>query len=168
MPMLVVPRLSAAPSVRESAREHGDDAKDLYRDALAALGDEQLPGWVDALLADTRENAPRPPGHVPSTHLWWVDGETFLGRVQLRHRLSAFGRQLGGHIGYHVIAPARRHGHGTAMLAATLPVAAELGLECVLVTCSTTNLGSRKIIEANGGLLQDQREGWLRFWVPTS
>jgi predicted acetyltransferase len=168
MPMLVVPRLSAAPSVREAAREYADDAKDEYRDALAKLGDDELPGWVDALLADTREWAFRPIGHVPSTHLWWVDGDRFLGRVQLRHRLSPFLRQFGGHIGYHVIPPARRRGHGTAMLAATLPIAAQLGLECVLVTCDATNLGSRKIIEASGGLLQDQREQKLRFWVPTS
>ena len=165
--MLVVPRLSAARSVREAARQYGDDAKDEYRDSLAALNDDELPGWVEALLADTRELARRPVGHVPSTHLWWVDGERFLGRVQLRHRLSPFLRQLGGHIGYHVIPPARRQGHGTAMLAAALPVAAELGLECVLVTCDVTNRGSRRIIEANGGLLQDQREGKLRFWVPT-
>jgi predicted acetyltransferase len=165
---LVVPRLSVAASVRAAAREHGDDVKDEYRDALARLKNDELADWVDALLADTRERAPRLPGNVPSTHLWWVDDDTFLGRLQLRHRLNPFLREIGGHIGYHVIPPARRQGHGTAMLAAALPVAAALGMDCVLITCDTGNLGSRKVIEANGGLLQDQRGDKLRFWVPTA
>ena len=168
MLQLVVPRLSAARSAREAALEHGDDAKDEYRDALARLRDDELPAWIDGLLADTRERAARSIGNVPSTHLWWLDGDRFLGRLQLRHRLTTFLRESGGHIGYHVIPPARRQGHGTAMLAAALPVAAELGLDCVLITCDRGNLGSRRIIEANGGLLQDQRGGKLRFWVPTS
>ena len=53
------------------------------------------------------------------------------------------------------------------MLAAALPVAAALGLECLLLTCDAGNIGSRRVIEANGGLLQDQRGDKLRFWVPT-
>jgi predicted acetyltransferase len=37
-----------------------------------------------------------------------------------------------------------------------------------LVTCDVTNTGSRKVIEANGGVLEDERDGKLRFWVPTA
>jgi predicted acetyltransferase len=100
--------------------------------------------------------------------LWWVDGDTYLGRLQIRHRLATpFLLNEGGHIGYHVVPPARRRGHGVAMLRAALPVAAELGIDCVLITCDAGNIGSRKIIEANGGLFQDQRYGKLRYWVPT-
>jgi predicted acetyltransferase len=168
MPELVLPRLSVAPSVRASAIDHPDDAKQEYRDGVAGLRDAELPGYVENLLADVRRYAPRPAGHVPSTHLWWVDGDTYLGRVQIRHQLSTlFLRHEGGHIGYHVVEPYRRRGHGAAMLAAALPVALDLGLECVLITCDVTNVGSRKVIEANGGLFQDEREGKLRYWVPT-
>ena len=69
-----------------------------------------------------------PPGHVPATNVWWVDGDTYLGRVQIRHRLTPYLRDVDGHIGYHVVAAHRRRGHATAMLAAALPVAAALGL----------------------------------------
>jgi predicted acetyltransferase len=168
MPELVVPRLAVAPSVRLAAREHGDDGLNEYRDAVAELSDDELPGYVDGLLADTRELAERPVGHVPSTHLWWVDGDDFLGRLHIRHRLTPFLREEGGHIGYHIVPPARRHGHATAMLHAALPVAAQLGLECVLITCDVENVGSRKVIEGNGGLYQDRRAGRLRYWVPTN
>jgi predicted acetyltransferase len=167
MPMLVVPRLSVAASVRAAAVEHGDDAMDLYRDKLAALADDELQDYVDALLADTRERTERPPGYVPSTHLWWVEGDRFLGRLHIRHRLTPFLIEEGGHIGYHVIPSARRQGHATAMLHAGLAVAATLGIDCALITCDEDNLGSRKAIEANGGLFHDRRAGKLRYWVPT-
>ena len=167
MPQLIVPRLTVAPSVRAAARHHGDDPQDVYSSAVAALADGELAGYVERLLEDTREGAPRPAGHVPSTHLWWVQGDDFLGRVHIRHRLTPFLREVGGHLGYHVVACQRRRGHGTAMLAAALPAAAALGLECLLLTCDADNVGSRKIIETNGGLFQDQRGDKLRFWVPT-
>jgi predicted acetyltransferase len=167
MPQLVVPRLAVAPSVRAAAIDHADDAMDWYRDKLAALTDDELPGYVDTLLADSWERSERPTGYVPSTHLWWVDGDTFLGRLHIRHRLTPFLIEEGGHIGYHVIPPARRRGHATAMLHAGLPIAAKLGIDCALLTCDEDNIGSRKAIEANGGLFHDRRAGKLRYWVPT-
>ncbi len=69
MPELVVPRLAVAASVRAAARKHGDDPQPVYSGHVAGLTDEQLPAYVDALLADTREGSPRPEGYVPSTHL---------------------------------------------------------------------------------------------------
>lgn len=122
---------------------------------------------MQALVADAREESPRPAGFVPCTHLWWVQGQTYLGRVQIRHRLTGPLREAGGHIGYLVAVAHRRRGHATAMLAAALPVAAGLGIECALLTCDAANTASRKTIEANGGLYCDQRADKLRYWVPT-
>jgi predicted acetyltransferase len=76
--------------------------------------------------------------------------------------------ELGGHIGYDVRPSARRRGHATAMLAAALPVAGALGIDPVLTTCDEDNAGSRKVIEANHGALEDKRGVKLRFWVPAS
>ena len=53
------------------------------------------------------------------------------------------------------------------MLAAALPVAAALSIDPALVTCDDTNVASRKVIEANGGVLEDQRGVKLRYWIPT-
>ena len=49
-----------------------------------------------------------------------------------------------------------------------LRVAAERGIDPVLVTCDDDNVGSRKVIEANGGVLEDVRNRKMRFWVPGS
>ena len=54
------------------------------------------------------------------------------------------------------------------MLAQALPLAAKLGIDPVLVTCDDDNTASRKVIEANGGVFEDQRGVKLRYWIPTS
>ncbi|MDX3849338.1 GNAT family N-acetyltransferase [Streptomyces sp. AK02-01A] len=128
---------------------------------------EVFAGYVDRLNAEPLEETPRIEGWVPNTTLWYVEDDTFLGRLAIRHRLNPFLYELGGHIGYAVRPTARRQGHATAMLAKALPVARGLGIDAVLVTCDTTNTPSRKVIEAVGGVLEDERGGKLRFWIRT-
>ena len=36
-----------------------------------------------------------------------------------------------------------------------------------LLTCDEDNVASRLVIEHNGGVLEDERRGKLRYWVPT-
>jgi predicted acetyltransferase len=124
--------------------------------------------YVRFLREQALEDSPRPEGYVPSTSLWWVEGEEYLGRIAIRHRLTERLLEVGGHIGYDVRPSARRRGHATAMLAAALPMARELGIESALLTCDVDNVGSRKVIEHNGGVLEDVRGDKMRFWVPTS
>jgi predicted acetyltransferase len=121
--------------------------------------------YVDALVAEQFEETPRPADHVPQTTLWWVDGDEFVGRLAIRHRLTPSLRKMGGHIGYDVRPSRRREGHAARMLASALPIAASLGLEEVLLTCDTDNVASRKVIEKNGGVLEDELDGRLRFWI---
>ncbi len=119
-------------------------------------------------LNELDDPAAVPPLMVPSTILWWLEGDEYLGRISIRHQLTPFLLEQGGHIGYGVRPSARRRGHATAMLAAVLPHAAALGIDPVLVTCDDTNIASRKVIEAAGGELEDQRGVKLRYWVPTT
>lgn len=124
--------------------------------------------YVSWLRDQALEESPRPPTHVPSTTLWWVDGEEYLGRLAIRHRLTPGLREIGGHIGYDVRPSARLRGHATAMLRAALPIAYGLGIDPALVTCQADNVGSRTVIERNGGIIDHAGAGILRFWVPTS
>lgn len=124
--------------------------------------------YVANLRDQAREDAPRASGLVASTTLWWVSGQEYLGRLAIRHQLTPRLLDFGGHIGYDVRPSARRRGHATAMLAEARPVAAQLGINPALVTCDDDNTGSRKVIEANGGVFEDQRGDKLRYWVPTS
>lgn len=129
---------------------------------------EEFLRFIHDLLDEQTEQYARNTGRVPQTTLWWVRGDEYLGSISIRHRLTDRLREWGGHIGYDVRPSARRQGHGTAMLAAVLPVARALGIDPALLTCEEANTGSRKIIESNGGILEDQRGSRLRYWVPTS
>jgi predicted acetyltransferase len=101
---------------------------------------------------------------VPSTVFWWVSGEFYLGTLVVRHALTPELTEIGGHIGYHVVAPWRRQGHATRMLAAGLVECRRLGIERVLVTCGADNEPSRKVILANGGIQDITIRGEHRFW----
>lgn len=128
---------------------------------------EGFAAFVDALRAQSRGEH-LPAGFVACTTLWWAAEETYFGRIAIRHELTRQLRDVGGHIGYDVRPSARRRGHATAMLRAALPIARRIGIENVLITCDVTNIASRKVVEACGGSLDDERGGKLRFWVPTT
>jgi len=164
--------LAAMAEFRAEGRGDPSDETMVGREIVEYASRWSTPEGFEAFVRELRlqalEGSPRPEGHVPSTTLWWVDGREYLGRIGIRHRLTAKLREVGGHIGY-VVRPSARHlGHATAMLRCALPVARTLGIETALVTCDADNLGSRKVIEHNGGVLEDQRGGKLRFRVPTS
>lgn len=133
------------------------------------LEDIEDPGAFAAFTARLSELAdPQtwlPVSVVPATHLWWVEGTTYLGRLSIRHSLTPWLLEFGGHIGYGVRPSARRRGHATAMLAAALPMAHRLGIHRALITCDDTNIASRKVIAACGGVLEDRRGEKLRYWV---
>ena len=127
---------------------------------------EGFAAYVARTLRD--EEVPRRPGFVRQTTWWWVDGDHYIGRISVRHELTEQLREVGGHIGYDVRRTRRREGHATRMLAAVLPEAARLGIDRALITCDVDNVASRKVIEANGGELDDRHGVKLRYWVPTT
>jgi predicted acetyltransferase len=84
--------------------------------------------------------------------LWLVDGDEYIGQTSIRPELcTAHLITYGGHIGYSIRPTKRRCGYGKKILALTLENSQALGLDRVLVTCDSDNVGSRKIIEYNGG-----------------
>jgi predicted acetyltransferase len=135
-------------------------------DAQALVDPEAFGGYVARVLGE-RALVDGCGWFVPMTTLWWVEGERFLGRLAIRHRLTPALEKAGGHIGYDVRPSARRLGHATAMLSQALPVARSLGISEALVMCDRTNIASQRAIEANGGRLWDITEEKRRYWVPT-
>lgn len=103
-----------------------------------------------------------PEGYVPASHRWLVrksDGK-MLGLINIRHGLNAFISFRGGHIGYYIRESERGKGYATKMLALGLDYCRELVMDTVLITCDDANIGSYKVIEANGGkLVSTDRDG---------
>lgn len=125
--------------------------------------------WTARLRAFADPATAPPPGLVRSTYRWIAADDTYLGGIDLRHELSDFLLQAGGHIGYSVRPTARRQGLATWALGQTLHSARGLGLERVLLTCDPGNEASVRTIEANGGQLEDVRATSIgpkrRYWI---
>src|SRR5262245_35121739 len=126
MPDLVAPtalvRVSFLAAMAEFQAEERGASIDQSMVGDGRGGDWSTPAGFDRYVRWLRDQAsehvPRPPGYVPATTLWWVAGWEYLGRLAIRHRLTARLHEMGGHIGYDVRPTARRRGHATAMLAA--------------------------------------------------
>lgn len=115
-----------------------------------------------------------PEGYVPATTFWLIDNDHFIGEICIRHELTPTLLKFGGHIGYEIRYSETRKGYGTKMLAMVLPWCKnELHLPKVMLTCDDDNIGSQKIIEKNGGILQDKLINHLdrgtvltrRYWI---
>jgi predicted acetyltransferase len=169
---LVAPHVHFHESFLEAARELEAEGNGRFvgldQHPLSELEDpERFARYVQELLAEALPESPRPRGWVPATVLWITFDDTFLGRVSIRHELNGSLHELGGHIGYAVRPSARGHGVATKALADALRIAHGLGIDPALVTCDDDNDASRRVIEKNGGVLEDVREHKMRFWVPT-
>ena len=125
--------------------------------------------FVAKLLAYADPSRELPEDRVHCDYYWITDGsgpdEEVVGFLALRHSLTAWLLEEGGHIGYSVRPSRREQGHASRALALAVRRAAELGLERVLVTCDDDNLASARTIERNGGVYEDTRNGKRRYWI---
>ncbi|WP_151525912.1 GNAT family N-acetyltransferase [Serinicoccus kebangsaanensis] len=132
--------------------------------------------WAQVLAQIEREAAGEglPEGRVRADFLVAeVDG-TPVGRVSIRHELTPFLREVGGHVGYAVAPQHRGRGHATEILRQSVARLRGLGVDPVLVTCDDDNLASATVIERCGGVLEDVRvppgggTAKRRYWIATS
>lgn len=128
--------------------------------------------WLNAQGDMIRLPDGREVQRLPHVQLWLVHAYTFIGRVNIRFRLNASLEQWGGNIGYAIRPSFQRRGFGTYLLSLAIPTARAAGLGGLLLTCLDTNVGSIRIIEANGGALigvgphpWDEALTVRRYWI---
>lgn len=108
---------------------------------------------------------------VPQDMCWLVDGETFIGETGIRYRLNDWLIQIGGNVGYGIRPKFQRRGYGKLILKLALERLRASGVDRALVTCYDSNIASGRVIEANGGvlenLIEDPRGGGKsrRYWI---
>ena len=107
-----------------------------------------------------------PENRVPSIQFVLFDeSDHALGFLNLRLRLNEGLLNYAGHIGYSIRPSERGKGYAKESLRQGLQIAKEKNIHRALVTCSTENPASRAVILANGGELEDVRNGTERYWI---
>jgi predicted acetyltransferase len=118
---------------------------------LASLVDREATGDPISLPDGTK--VPRLPGY----RRWMWDGE-FCGSIGFRWQRGTEGLppHCLGHIGYAVVPWRQRRGYATRALRELLMDVEAEGLRYVEITTDPTNLPSKRVIEANGGVLVEE------------
>lgn len=114
-----------------------------------------------------------PVGKVPASTYFLIrtSDNKIIGMVNIRHKLNEFLLKEGGHVGYSIRPTERRNGFGTLILKLSLQKCMELKIDKVLVTCDKINTASAKVIQNNGGVLENEfysetySEIVQRYWI---
>ena len=96
--------------------------------------------------------------------------ERKIGGISIRHNIdNDYLFNYGGHIGYGIRPSERNKGYGSMILILGLNETKKIGINKVLITCLNDNIFSKKIIEKNGGILENivQYDSGLmcRYWI---
>ncbi|WP_410513058.1 GNAT family N-acetyltransferase [Paenibacillus sp. BR2-3] len=122
-------------------------------------------------LVDNERGLDLPEGWVPSSTYWLATADSrVVGAVNIRHRLTEYLLNSGGHIGYGIRPSERQKGYASELLNQSLLKAKRLGIHKALVVCDAINIASEKTIRKNGGAedtpyTEEDGNVVKRFWI---
>jgi predicted acetyltransferase len=154
-----------------------EESNEIY-EMIQEIGEGQN-GFINSLYATDRSEFTRKlkrnyemsnginlaEGLVPQKIYWFFVGDRPVGYGKLRHYLTDKLLEQGGHIGY-IIRPADRNKkYGSLALEQLVKAAQSKGIREILLTCDEDNVGSRKVIESNNGVLSEMNNGSCKYWI---
>ncbi len=133
------------------------------------LSYEEFKDYLQTLVSHAK-GIDLPDGYVPQTTFWLSKDNHPIGISRLRHCLTDSLKIEGGHIGYYIHPQNRSRGFGNLLLELTLAKAREMSIGPVLLTCRIGNIASRKIIENNHGILENENseKDTCYYWIDLS
>ena len=152
----------------DANKKYLEQYKDAYLLSLEKINNGEMNGRnlmfndlneVDIIqkMKDTRDVTKLKPNRVLSYDYFAVDEDKFIGIIHIRTELNPALLNIGGHIGYGVNPKYWRQGYGTELLRIGLIKIKELIKDDrVLITCDDNNISSAKVIENNGGILENK------------
>lgn len=113
--------------------------------------------WIQE-TKDYQQGINLPEGYIPVTRFIIVrkSDEKVIGIINVRHELTIFLKNFGGHIGYAISPDERSKGYATMATKLALEYARSIGIDDVLMTCNKNNFASAKVIIKSGGALENE------------
>jgi predicted acetyltransferase len=157
-------RVDDGSDIVEMLREIGP-GENGFQNSGHDLSDEEFAGYLQGQVDMAAGVGIDLRTMVPQTRFWlYIDGRP-VGIGKLRHYLNDHLKRHGGHIGYTIRPSERGKGYGSLILRELLAAANQIGVKDALLTCGVNNAVSKKVIERNGGELEDIDEGVCRYWI---
>ncbi|SHM47857.1 GNAT family N-acetyltransferase [Gracilibacillus kekensis] len=164
----------------EPAKELYEAYLDFYQEWIHS-GEVRIPWVIDKYPYDIekmltffdehKKGIDLPEGWVPDSTYWLInEQEQVLGVVNIRHQLTDYLMNIGGHIGYGIRPSQRQKGYATQLLRLSIEEASKLGIKKILVTCDKNNIASWKTILKNNGVeykdfIEENGNVVKRFWI---
>lgn len=167
---LVFPTEEYKEKVMDYLKEHLDNGEKVLNGAGGLERVDSFEEWLKKIKNDTdKEKVPE--GRVPA----WLylairkTDKKMVGVVQVRLLNEKLWKTF-GNIGDGVRPTERKKGYVTEIIRLALIKAKEIGLNRVLMSCDKTNIGSKKSIINNGGVLENEyvdEDGNVeeRYWI---
>lgn len=125
-------------------------------------------------LYSNAEGTNLPPGFVPEETFWLLYKDTEIcGLIRIRRVLTESLLDYGGNIAYMIRPSCRNRGFGSAMLSMALNELKKASVSRARITCNSDNIGSIRVIEKNGGVLDSEsitpvtNKRIRRYWIDT-
>lgn len=168
---LVFPREEHKEQVENYLKEHFENGE-YHLNGVGGLDKiKDFEEWLHKIQDENVKEKVKE-GRVQSTLYLGIrkSDNRIIGTIQIRHELNEYLLNIGGHIGDGVRPSERRKGYATEMIRLALEKCKEIGLDKVLITCNKDNIGSRKSIQNNGGILENETLDEIgkelqRFWI---
>lgn len=108
---------------------------------------------------------------VPETVVWLVKDKSYIGTVDIRHRLNWHLEKWGGHVHFNIRPSMRGKGFGSKILQKAIPIVNYLGIDRALITVKPEDNAAIRIVEACGGEFEDETvatdkfPAMRRYWI---
>lgn len=127
--------------------------------------------WIEN-LEKNKDEKNLPEEYSPHTlYLAINDEEELVGAIGIRWKEVPVLMTFGGLIGYSIRPSKRGSGYASQMLKLALEKFKTTNIDNVLITCKDFNIASKRVIEKNGGVLENvytnEEDGYnyLRYWI---